>query len=291
MVLQAHFLDVGNGDCTILQLPDNTTTIVDVRNARIRTREASQEFVNPIQYLKSLAIDSVHRYIQTHPDMDHMDGLADLLQMYAPNNFWDVENNKTIDDFQMGYRELDWDAYQAARKNAKHFYRGDVARPNGDGDYVYSLYVVSPAKRLVADANETEAWNAMSYVLLLDYAGFKLLLGGDTTDSVWQQIFESTRKEAWLRSALSEVTVFKVSHHGLDSSYCGPDVLSLTSPRKLIISAEEPSGENSAYDKYYAWLKNHGRDPKTDLLATSKSTILLDSDDDPKGKYNVRYAD
>ena len=34
--------------------------------------------VNPIQYLKDFGVSTIFRFILTHPDMDHMDGMKSL---------------------------------------------------------------------------------------------------------------------------------------------------------------------------------------------------------------------
>lgn len=54
MSLRVHFLNVGNGDCTVVELPDSKIMMVDVCNARIIPREAVSEFTNPLQYLGAL---------------------------------------------------------------------------------------------------------------------------------------------------------------------------------------------------------------------------------------------
>ena len=33
-------------------------------------------------------ISSIFRYVQTHPDMDHMDGIEALFHKFSPTNFW-----------------------------------------------------------------------------------------------------------------------------------------------------------------------------------------------------------
>lgn len=50
--------------------------------------------VNPISYLKKHGISAVFRFILTHPDMDHMDGIKDFFEEFEPINFWDIHNNK-----------------------------------------------------------------------------------------------------------------------------------------------------------------------------------------------------
>ena len=54
---------------------------------------------NPIEYLKEHQIKSIFRYIQTHPDMDHMDGLYNLVNTVPIQNFWDTANLREFNIF------------------------------------------------------------------------------------------------------------------------------------------------------------------------------------------------
>ena len=80
-----------------------------------RQKEHSE---NPIRYLKKVVnCSSIFRYIQTHPDMDHMDGIKDLFEEFPVYNFWDTKNNKSISSGGFNkYRKEDWDFYQSIRK-------------------------------------------------------------------------------------------------------------------------------------------------------------------------------
>ena len=108
-----HFLNVKNGDCSIIQHNSGHVSVIDVCNAS-RHSERVEDFslhdsttsgnyhqkghpTNPIAYLKQVVkTDSIFRYIQTHPDMDHMDGIKDLFNSFSVINFWDTENTKYI---------------------------------------------------------------------------------------------------------------------------------------------------------------------------------------------------
>ena len=168
-----HFLNVRNGDCNIIEHNSGRISVIDVCCARkeIINEECSQEDSriimnsnvagnyrqkehpeNPVRYLnKVINCSSIFRYIQTHPDMDHMDRIKDLFTEFDVLNFWDTNNNKSIssDDFNK-YRKEDWDFYQRIRNsdseptvlyltdNSKgEFYRCE----NGDG-----LFILAPQK-------------------------------------------------------------------------------------------------------------------------------------------------
>ncbi len=90
-----HYLNVKEGDCSVIQHNSGRITVIDVCNAKAPETEESKVAmslakaatrvpgnfqqknypVDPIAYLQSHNINGIFRYIQTHPDMDHMDGV------------------------------------------------------------------------------------------------------------------------------------------------------------------------------------------------------------------------
>ena len=86
-----HFLNVNEGDCTWIHHASGRNTIIDVSAAAAITEFASASGnhqqknypVNPIQYLKDFGVSTIFRFILTHPDMDHMDGMKSLFTYEA----------------------------------------------------------------------------------------------------------------------------------------------------------------------------------------------------------------
>src|SRR5690606_12700087 len=118
---------------------------------------------------KSHGISEVFRFILTHPDMDHMDGIEDFFKTFSPLNFWDTENTKELADFSSGrFSESDWDFYVKLRNGdgdqkrltlyegarGKYFNRGESNESGGNG-----LHILAPTPELIKLANETEDWN------------------------------------------------------------------------------------------------------------------------------------
>ena len=130
-----HFLNVKEGDCSMIEHNSGHVTVIDVCNAKVpeplteaisamrakNERGIKENFrqkeypVNPIAYMKDHGISTIFRYIQTHPDMDHMDGIKALFEAFSPVNFWDTDNNKEIlNSSWLGsqYSKEDWNFYK-----------------------------------------------------------------------------------------------------------------------------------------------------------------------------------
>src|SRR5437762_2995388 len=102
-----HFLNVKQGDCSIIEHYSGNKTVIDVCNARkpevleevLSAARGKMEKglqgnfnqkkypVNPVSYLQEHGISSVFRFIATHPDMDHLDGIEDFFETFEPENF------------------------------------------------------------------------------------------------------------------------------------------------------------------------------------------------------------
>ncbi len=141
-----HFLNVKEGDCSIIEHNSGHVSVIDICNARLpekkgklglweilslqqKAKELAEKTAarknygqkahpeNPIEYMKRLGIDDIFRLAITHPDMDHMDGLVDLFECCTPINYYDTNNKKEMTESWEGspYREEDWKLYKQLR--------------------------------------------------------------------------------------------------------------------------------------------------------------------------------
>jgi competence protein ComEC len=194
-MLRFHFLNVGDGDSTIIEHPSGRLTMVDINDsgeydsgsmhdyiqersrgdtkvrpilqalisANLYRTDAATELTDPVEFLKSTyPARRLWRFILTHPDLDHMRGLARLGREVGFNNFWDTEHTKTVPSLRSDADKADWAFYQAIRRNEKGnirkvYHRGDAAyafakdengMPGGD-----SIQILSPTRALVTSCN------------------------------------------------------------------------------------------------------------------------------------------
>lgn len=67
------FLDVGQGDASVIILPDHTSAIIiDCSRSQV-----------VIDYLEKKGIDTLNRVFLTHSDQDHIDGIVELIQNFV----------------------------------------------------------------------------------------------------------------------------------------------------------------------------------------------------------------
>ncbi len=293
-----HFLNVLEGDCNIIQHDSGRTSVIDVSNAYNSEDTAEEKAVkasaeraamlsrtnvpvdkknykqkhspdNPIDYLKNnLKISSIFRFIITHPDMDHLDGIKDLYDEFQITNTWDTNNNKSIDlnGFFAGYNKEDWKFYTQLRagkyehtKRLTYHYTDDCEFWNQD-----DMKILCPSKDLVKLANETgKDFHDLSYVILFtppkkNGGKWKILFSGDSHDSSWEHIIENNKE------AVSNIDVLFAPHHGRDSNR-NYDFLKILNPKLTLFG--NASSKHLAYTKY----------PETRITNNQAGYIILDT--------------
>lgn len=282
-----HFLNVNEGDCILIQHPSKHNTIIDISNGSRITElfeSASGNHnqknypVNPIQYLKDLGIDTVFRFILTHPDMDHMDGISALFDEFTVLNFWDTANDKEMsEESDWGkYDKADWDFYQKIRNSTDspktlnllagskgaYYNRTGKGKSGADG-----LYILAPTQDLIDEANDTGEYNDCSYVILYIVNEKKIVFSGDSAEKTWDYILENHKVD------VTDIDVLIAPHHGRKTGG-NRDYLDVLNPKLTLFG-----NAKSEYLDYNAW---NSRD--LDHITNNQANcIILDAD----GEYGI----
>ena len=274
-----HFLNVKEGDCSIVQHPSGRTTVIDVCNASIPNQlfekamatlanleagsggnhQQKKYPVNPIAYIQDHEIGQIFRFILTHPDMDHMDGIKTLFETSNPTNFWDTDNTKELDaaSWQNSpYNAADWQFYKNIRDKHPHANPKRLPLRSGDQGPFYNqshtnsqmldplkrnaeissyyvdatglpegrgdgIFILAPTQALVQEANETQDYNDCSYVVLVVTGHHRIIFGGDSHDKTWEYILQV------YGPIVKDIDLLIAPHHGRSSgrSYEFLDVL------------------------------------------------------------------
>jgi competence protein ComEC len=72
-----HFLDVGQGDCSIIRLPDGKTVIIDAGDTKTANKTKILNYIET-----NFGIEYFDYAIVTHTDSDHCGGIKDVLTAY-----------------------------------------------------------------------------------------------------------------------------------------------------------------------------------------------------------------
>jgi competence protein ComEC len=281
-----HFLNVGHGDCTFVELPSGRLMMVDINNSvslpddDVNALAASHnldpgDFVTRgsyrigqswEDYYESLLVDPhdyysqffpgrrVFRYIQTHPDMDHMSGLHRFFWQgeIGLENFWDTAHTREHDEEEFKnsrYSYIDWQVYRLLRggsgpKDSTHKVLTHHRHAAGSYWSDDSIEILSPTPELVADCNIKGQVNDLSYVLKLSFGGRSVILAGDAEGSAWGAM------AAELPAGKLDCDILKAAHHGRDSGHHA-GALELMDPHMVICSVGKKPHTDASH-KYKA---------------------------------------
>lgn len=306
-MLNIHFLNVGHGDCAIIELPERTM-MIDINNGQAIDESTKNELMesysitpsdlifksfnevllekgynipltNPIEYLKSLEINSVFRFILSHPHMDHMTGLHDLVNIenVEISNFWHSGVEIDTPDFsKSNYNEDDWNTY-IELKNSDENPKNLIKNASNSGEFWTNdgIEILCPTidlKKLAIDKNRL---NLCSYVLLITYKDVKFVLAGDAEKESWDYIVDN------FSDKISNVNILKAAHHGRESGF-HEEAVKLMNPEYTIVSVGKKP-DTDAHNQYKKYTRQK-------VLSTRyRGNITVTIEDDGNGIIDWQY--
>ena len=206
--LYVHFIDVGQGDATVLHGYDFTVLIDTGRHDR----------TDLISYLKTLSIDYFDLVVVTHPHADHIGQFPDVLDKFEVAEVWMSGSVHTTPAFKR--------ALEALLRHEDVIYR----EPRAGESYEYgSLHIkVLNPKHLIGDLHED------CIVLRLSYGEVSFIFTGDAEEPTEISIIE--------RGYILESDILQLGHHGSKTS-TSQDFIDAVGPSLGIYSA----GRNNPY--------------------------------------------
>ncbi len=316
-MLKIHFINVGHGDCIVVEFKDSgRTAIIDINKSSEMDGDSYSEVLNesvglmspldkayyeiagytdsqvfekagynikptnPITYIQELNVNSVFRFVSTHPHMDHLSGINELKDLISITNFWILKNDFGQDEKKLNdSQKKDWILYKKYRDTTEHQLDGiTVVRPEeGNSNQFWNddkITVLSANPALIKLAKEKNNPNIMSYVLLIEYGGKKIILGGDAEEDTWKYIHDNYKDK------IKGISILKASHHGRDSGYYRP-AIEVMKPTCTIVSVGKKP-ETDASNKYKTYSKN--------VWSTRwKGNIRFEIESDGEWKYWTEY--
>ena len=201
--MSVTFIDVGQGDCSWLHLPNGDDVLVDGGKP-----EAGPTVV---AYLEEHGVTDIELMVATHGDADHIGGLIDVLASMPVAEAWldsQTCNTATCQEF---YQSLaDNDVVTVTVRMGENYSWGEI-----------TALVLNPSEPLYADKNEN------SVVLRISYGSVDFLLTGDAETGAENRMVNSGHP--------LEAEILKVAHHGSSSS-SSPTFLSAVRPEVAVIS-------------------------------------------------------
>lgn len=218
--LRVTFVDVGQGDAAIVELPDGGVWLVDAGGVP-NARDATAATAPGRTIARTLAVYGKHRVdlaIVSHPHPDHYLGFAGL--DVPVSEVWSARELEPAADrgFAAAIRDIPRHAHPPL----------GVARTRAGVELVVwaPRYEASPGAPAIEAADPVRTVNDNSLVVELRYRGRSILFAGD---------LEAEGEDALIAADVPRVDVVKVPHHGSPTSSTAAFVAA-TRPALAIIS-------------------------------------------------------
>lgn len=237
--LVVHYLDVGQGDSTFIELPNRKTILIDAGEKK--------EGKTVANYIKNLGYDTIDCVIGTHPHSDHIGGLEEVITTFDVDNIYMpkvVATSKIYENLLLTIKNMD--------KSIKRASKG-VNLIEEDN---LSASFLSPIKEEYSNLNNYSA------VLKITYGNNTFLFMGDLEKD----------EEANLDNISCDV--IKVGHHGSSTS-SSSEFIKRANPKYAIISV----GENNKYGLPSNSILKRYQDNNIEVIRTDlDGTIKVTSD-------------
>lgn len=242
--MKVHFIDVGQGDATFVQLATGEDVLIDAGT------DAAGEKV--VSYLKSLGIQELDYVIATHPDADHIGGMVDVLNAFKVLNFIDsgkVHTSQTYENMLL-----------AIKKEGSKYMTASLNQVIAQNTKLQSYF-----KIIQANANATDT-NDASIVIRGGYCSQDFLLMGDASSEVEAQLIAQNK--------INEAEFLKAGHHGSQTS-SSLSFLQMVKPQTVILSF----GRDNSYGHPHQQVLTNIKAIGAKTLSTAQSgTIVVTAD-------------
>ncbi len=214
-----HFVDVGQGDCTLVMCGEMTLLIDAGENGH------ETEVLN---YLRTMNIDKLDYIVATHQHSDHIGGIPEVLDEFDVDNIIMPRLTKAQTPTNSTYK-----AFLTAlqKSDAKII----SAKPG-------SVYQLGDAKFEILGpvTDDCEDINSMSAVTKITYGDTAFLVTGDAEKDEELEIIEN--------GADLDCDVLRVGHHGSSTSSC-KEFLNAVTPEICVISCGADNDYGHPHDK------------------------------------------
>ena len=247
--LEIHYLDVGQGDSTLI-LCDGHAMLIDAGDNDRGTAVQS--------YLESQGVTTLDYVIGTHPDADHIGGLDVVLYKFDCQMVM-------MPDFEKDTRTCD-DVVQTMKQKRYKNTLPEVGTVYELGSAVFTI--VAPNGEYGDNAND------YSVGILLQHGKNRFLFIGDAEEASEADMLEN--------GIDLEADVFKASHHGSRTANT-EEFLQTVDPDYVVISC----GQDNSYGHPHAEVMNRLRAMGISVFRTDEQGTIVAYSDGTEITFNM----
>lgn len=253
-MLVVHFLDVGQGDCEFIELPNSQCMLIDAS-----TKEYGDDIVEAIKGYGYSEIDYV---VATHPHADHIGGMSEVIDSFDIGKIYMPRTSSNSKSFEGLLTSI-------SNKNLSI----NTAKT---GTTIYSdnginIEILSPISSFYEETNDYSA------VVKLEYGESSFLFMGDAEKPVENELIEKYGYDL-------DVDVLKAGHHGSRYS-SSTEFLDYVTPEYTVISCAKDNSYGHPHSETIKRLNN----VNTQIFRTyelGNITVSCDSNDSFEISYD-----
>ena len=224
-MLVVHFLDVGQGDCEFIELPNSQCMLIDAS-----TKEYGDDIVEAIKGYGYSEIDYV---VATHPHADHIGGMSEVIDSFDIGKIYMPRTSSNSKSFEGLLTSI-------SNKNLSI----NTAKT---GTTIYSnnginIEILSPISSFYEETNDYSA------VVKLEYGESSFLFMGDAEKPVENELIEKYGYDL-------DVDVLKAGHHGSRYS-SSTEFLDYVTPEYTVISCAKDNSYGHPHSETIKRLNN-----------------------------------
>ena len=238
-----HYLDVGQGDCIFIELPNKEVMLIDAGESKSKNKI--------VNYIKTLGYQNIDYVVATHPHADHIGSMNTILNkftienIYLPNKMHNTKMFKTMFNTIIN-QEIPVEFVSLGSKILEQ--------------YDLSITVLSPIAENYANLNN------YSTIIKIDYGESEFLFTGDAETLV--------ENELLFNQVDIDSEILKVGHHGSNTS-SSEDFIEAVSPEIAVISC----GINNKYNHPNKETLETLRKQRAEIYRTDEvGTIIIEAD-------------
>lgn len=213
--LKIHFIDVGQGDSSLIITPQKKTILIDGGGSSNSDFDVGKSTLIP--YILDRGFTSIDIVIISHFDQDHVGAIFTLLQELRVGRVYiskQAENSENYEKFLKIISEKNIKVYGVMAGNKIHIEKN-----------LY-LDILWPTENLIS----TNALNNNAMVFNLHYKKFSMLFTGDIEEASEKEILKLYSKNKDLLKA----NILKVAHHGSKTSSTS-EFINVVNPKIAVI--------------------------------------------------------
>jgi competence protein ComEC len=275
--MRVHFIDVGQGASTLIEFPC-AAMLIDTggeSNGEFDSNAELMAYLDDFFERRPDLNNTFHSLILTHPHIDHTRGVPSVLQRYkilnAVTNGSEDPASGSAQQKTLHRRVARGEATADDRTDDIGFVAAEVHKiPRNRG---LTNGVIDPVKCSNVDPKITLLWgttednpgwpaaafrnpNNHSVVTRIDFGASSLLITGDLQEDAIAALINHYKQ-----SALLDVDVYQVGHHGSHNATTEP-LLRAVTPKIAVMAMGTPTRE----ENWSAWKYGHPRKVIVDLL-------------------------